>query len=215
MKPLLLFKNVRFYILLFSIFLSIFLYFYYQINPDPNYPLIHNLMHNYALIAASYLYIALLIGPFCYNFKTPYNSKLIKARRAVGVSAFYFAFLHYLIGFYGYLGGFSKLFTLEPKYLLAISLSYTALLILFLMASTSFDFMIKKMTFIRWKLLHRLVYAAGIFVLIHALLIGEHFQNPNPISITATVLIGFLIYLEGKRIIANLKSISSKNGKSS
>ena len=43
MKPLLLFKNVRFYILLFSIFLSIFLYFYYQINPDPNYPLIHNL----------------------------------------------------------------------------------------------------------------------------------------------------------------------------
>ena len=55
------------------------------------------------------------------------------------------------------------------------------------------------MTFIRWKLLHRLVYAAGIFVLIHALLIGEHFQNPNPISITATVLIGFLIYLEGKK----------------
>ena len=215
MKPLLLFKNVRFYILLFSIFLSIFIYFYYQINPDPNYPFIHNLLHNYALIASSYLYIALLIGPFCYNFNTPYNSKFIKARRAIGVSAFYFAFLHYLLGFYGYLGGFSKLFTLEPKYLLAISLSYTALLILFLMASTSFDFMIKKMTFIRWKLLHRLVYAAGIFVLIHALLIGEHFQNPNPISITATVLIGFLIYLEGKRIIANLKSISSKNGKSS
>ncbi|MEK7573838.1 MAG: ferric reductase-like transmembrane domain-containing protein [Patescibacteria group bacterium] len=214
MKIVLLLRNIRFYVLLFSVFLSLLIFFIIA-SLVPSSFQTTRLTQAYALTAASFLYLALLIGPFCYNFKTPYNSTIIKARRAIGVSAFYFASLHYLLGFYGVLGGFPALFTLEPKYLLAISLSYTALAILFFMAATSFDFMIKKMTFRRWKLLHRLVYAASIFILIHALLIGEHFQSLNPISVTATVLIGFLMYLEGKRIIANLKSISPKNGKPS
>lgn len=209
MRINLLFKNIRFYVLLFSFFLSLIIFFTITNFVPLSFQKIR-LTQIYALTAAILLYLALLIGPFCYNFKTPYNSLIIKARRAIGVSVFYFAGLHYLLGFYGVLGGFSALFTLEPKYLFAISLSYTALVILFLMASTSFDFMIKKMTFKKWKLLHKLVYIAGIFILIHALLIGEHFQNFNLISISSAILIIFLLYLEGKRIIANIKTFTSE-----
>lgn len=210
MKVFLLLKNIRFYILCFSLFLSLFFYVFYQVRVDPSYTFIHNLIHTYAIIAALYLYLALLIGPFCYNFKTKFNSKIIKGRRAIGVSAFYFATLHLLLSFFGEFGGLPGILASEGKILLAILLAFTAYIILFFMAATSFDFMIKFMTFKRWKLLHRLIYMGAIFILIHALILGEHFQNFNFISIPATILIAFLLYLEGKRVIANVKTEVSK-----
>lgn len=206
MRIFFLFKNVRFYILVFSFSLSIAIYFYVTNFFPTSYQTIR-ITQIYALTAASFLYFALLAGPFTYNFKTPLNSLYIKARRAIGVSAFYFAFLHYLFGIFGIIGGIMAVFSLPAKYIFAISLSYTALTILLLMALTSFDFMIKFMTFKKWKFLHRFVYIAGIFILTHALLIGEHFQDISPISVTATILITFLAYLEGKRIIANIKTV--------
>ena len=105
------------------------------------------------------------------------------------------------------------LFSSEIKVIIAVALSFTAYIILFFMASTSFDFMIKLMTFKRWKLLHRLVYIGGTFILIHSLLIGEHLQNWNWISITFAVLISFLLFLEGKRIFSNFTTLNSKEKK--
>ncbi len=206
MKIFLLFRNVRFYVLVFSSLLSLAIYFYVTNFTPASYQTIR-ITQIYALTATSFLYFALLAGPFTYNFKTSLNSLYIKARRAIGVSAFYFAFLHYLFGIFGVIGGIMAVFSLPAKYILAISLSYTALIILLLMAMTSFDFMIKFMTFKKWKFLHRFVYIAGIFILIHALLIGEHFQSLSPISVIAAILITFLAYLEGKRIIANIKAM--------
>lgn len=203
-----LFGNIRFYVLLFSFFLSLFVYIYYKGLVGFEY----NLLQSYALIAVFFLYVALLIGPFAYNFKTKFNSKLIKARRAIGISAFYFALLHATIAFFWELGGLEGLLALAPKYQLAIALSETALIILFLMAATSFDFAIKFMTFKRWKLLHRLVYAGSIFILIHALIIGSHFQNfSNWIAWTSAILISFLLFLEGKRILSNIQSSKNKS----
>lgn len=205
MKISLLFKNVRFYILIFSVLLSlIFSYLVSIMIPSASQTL--RITQIYALTAGVFLYLALLAGPFCYNFKTPFNSLYIKARRAIGVSAFYFAFLHYTYALFGVIGGIPAIFSLPSKYLIALSFSYPALFILFLMTITSFDFVIKKMTFKKWKFLHRFVYVAGIFILIHALLIGEHFQSINVVSITISIPIFFLIYLEAKRIISNLKT---------
>ncbi len=101
----------------------------------------------------------------------------MKARRALGVSTFFFAFLHAYFGFFGELGGFEGLGFLSDKYILAISLSSIALLILFLMAATSFDWMIGKMTFPKWKLLHRFVYLAALLSVIHGLILGSDFTN--------------------------------------
>ncbi len=101
----------------------------------------------------------------------------MKARRALGVSAFYFGLLHGLFAFFGQLGGFAGLGFLSSKYLLAISLSFIALVILFLMTVTSFDFMVAKLTYPKWKFLHRFVYIAGVLILLHALMLGTHFSD--------------------------------------
>jgi len=69
------------------------------------------------------------------------------------------------------------------------------------MAATSFDFVIAKMTFKKWKLLHRLIYLAGIFILIHALLLGTHFRDlSETIPQIMFIAVFFLLILEGLRI---------------
>jgi len=158
----------------------------------------------YALTAVTLLYIVLLAGPFCYTFQQlPFRGKYLKARRALGVSTFYFGLLHASLAFFGQLGGFEGLGFLNGTYLLAISLSFTALCILALMATTSFDYMIAKLTFKKWKLLHRFVYLAGIFILIHALMLGTHFQDlSGAIPQIFFIALAFLLILEGRRIDA-------------
>ncbi|HSX18543.1 MAG TPA: ferric reductase-like transmembrane domain-containing protein [Candidatus Saccharimonadales bacterium] len=173
-----LFKNIRFYILIFSFSLSLFFYFWVgRTIPDGSLRPIR-LGEFYALTAAVYLYVVLLIGPAVYSFKfLPWRGQIFKARRALGISVFYFGLLHAYIEFFQQLGGFSGLGFLDNKYLLAITLSSSALFILSLMAATSFDFMVRKLTFTKWKILHRFVYLAAIFILIHALLLGTHFTD--------------------------------------
>lgn len=204
----LVFTNIRFYVLLFSACLAAAIYFQTASTVSDSANQLTLLSQYYALIAIIYLYIALMATPlttFIPNF--PYRVQYIKARRALGVSAFLFSLTHATIAFFFQLGGFASLPFLEGKYLLAISLSATALFILFLMASTSFDFMVAKLTYRRWKYLHRLVYLAAIFLFIHPLLIGSHFQDlsgliPKIFLVASTVLLA----LELIRFATYLKS---------
>lgn len=204
MKPLL--RNIRFYILIISLVISI-VFSILILNTVHSSLQIVRLTQIYALTAIVFLYFALLAGPFCYIFKRlPFRSQYLKARRAIGVSAFYFGLLHAMFAFFGQLGGFGGLGFLSNKYLLAISLSFIALIILFLMAATSFDFMVAKMTFLKWKLLHRFVYLAGVLILIHALMLGTHFSDLLaliPQLFFAAFV--FLIVLESLRLDTFLK----------
>ncbi len=205
-----LFTNIRFYILVFSFLLSIGLYLWTKYIYLDSSVQIARLIQIYALSAVSYLYTAILATPLTRNFPSfPFRGYYIKARRAIGVSAFYFATLHALLAFFIQLGGFDGLPYLGGKYLLAISLSFTALVILFLMASTSFDVMIEKLTFKRWKILHRFVYLAGILILTHALLLGSHFVDlSGTIPQIFTVALSILLILEAKRFDQYLQSKS-------
>lgn len=194
-----LFKNIRFYVLVFSVILSIYLY----LTIDS----VVLLTQRYALTAAIFLYLTLLAGPLCYSFKfLPFRVQYIKARRALGVSAFYFAFIHANFGFFQALGGFGALTSLSAKHLIAVALGFTALIILTMMAATAFDSMIEKLGFKKWKALHRFVYLVGILVLTHAVLIGSDFQTINVISVTSYMLIAFLIVLEIPRVIKWIRS---------
>src|SRR5258708_1943827 len=167
-----LFTNVRFYVLIFSVLLSVGFYLYVRLTIPEGALQIIRLTQYYALSALTYLYLAVLAGPLMYVAKWfPFRAQYLKARRAIGVSAFYFGLLHALLAFFGQLGGFAGLFFLSGNYLLAISLSFTALVILFLMAATSFDAMVTKLTFPKWKLLHRFVYLVIVLILIHALML--------------------------------------------
>jgi len=197
-----LFSNIRFYVLLTSAVFSLLVYLYITITIPLEQLQIIRLTQIYALTSLTFLYLALLAGPFCYTFKAlPFRGHYLKARRAIGVSAFYFGLLHACFAFFGQLGGFEGLGFLSSKYLLAIVLSFTALIILFLMAATSFDFMVAKLSFPKWKILHRFVYLAGIFILIHALMLGTHFQDLfGYVPQLVFAGLAFLLFLEGMRI---------------
>ena len=130
---------------------------------------------------------------------------MYRARRAIGVSAFYFAALHVYFAFFKQLGGFTGLGFLNTKYLIAIAFGTTALSILALLSSTSFDTVVTLLTFKRWKLLHRLAYVGGMLVLIHALLLGTHFiYLSRSIPQILFIAVGFLFFLEARRIDAHL-----------
>jgi DMSO/TMAO reductase YedYZ heme-binding membrane subunit len=194
--------NIRFYVLLLSGLFSGGVYIWALLTfPDrPNIQIIR-LTQFYSLTSVTYLYLALLAGPLTYTFRfLPFRQHYLKARRALGVSAFYFGLLHGSIAFFGQLGGFAGLAYLSSNYLIAISLSFTALVILSAMAITSFDFVIAKMKFKRWKMLHRFVYLGSVFILIHALMLGTHFRDLSAtIPQIMFIAVFFLLILEGLR----------------
>jgi DMSO/TMAO reductase YedYZ heme-binding membrane subunit len=194
-------KYVRYYVFGFSILLAIALFVYIWMTVPSESLRVIKLTRLYAFSALIYLYLALFISPWFSLFPNfPYRGLMVKARRALGNSAFLFALLHASFAFFGQLGGFGGLFFLSSKYLIAISLSFTALLILALMASTSFDFMVNRLGR-RWKMIHRLVYLAAIYVIIHALMLGTHFSDLNDlIPQISFALLTLLLLLEAIRL---------------
>lgn len=194
-------KNLRFYVLIFSLFLSLGIFAYVKTFIPPGTLQTIRLTQIYALTALAYLYLALLATPLTKLFpQLPYRGHYIFARRAIGVSTFYFATLHASVAFWGQLGGFRGLPFLSDRYLLAISLSFTAWIILLTMATTSFDIAIRKLSFPTWKLLHRLVYIAAVLTLIHALMLGTHFQNLSSlIPQIIFIAVSTLLLLEANR----------------
>lgn len=191
-------KNTRFYILAFSLLFSIAILVLVSSFYHSRELAVIKLTRLYAFSALGFLYAALLIGPAIRVFPfVPLKSKLIHARRAVGVSAFYFALLHSNLAFFGQLGGFGGLGYLDGRYLLAIGLSFTAEMILAAMAATSFDYMVKKLTYRWWKFLHRFVYLAGTLIVAHALLIGSHYRDLfSPVALVSFGLLAFLLAVE-------------------
>jgi DMSO/TMAO reductase YedYZ heme-binding membrane subunit len=202
-----LFRNIRFYLLTFSILLSLVIFLFVILNIPEGSQQITKLSQLYALIAVVYLYLALLATPLTKLFDLPFNLKYLKARRAIGVSAFWFGLLHTLISFFGGLGGFNGLFFLNNKYLFSLAIGFVALIILSIMAFTSFDYWVAKLTFKRWKKIHRFVYVAAFLLLVHTLMLGSHFSNLSDlipqIFIIAMIL---LISLESFRFDNYLKS---------
>lgn len=201
-----LFRNVRFYVLVCSVTLSAVLFLFVQYTMPESSLRIVVLTQYYALTALTYLYFTLLCGPFVFAFKTfPRKGVYFKARRALGVSTAYFALFHASLAFFLQLGGLAGVLALPGRSQLAILLSSLALLMLLILSSTSFDYMVKKLSFPRWKLLHRLVYVIGFFVLLHALLIGTHFQDlTSPLPRLSSLAVAFLLYLYAVRFDARL-----------
>lgn len=193
--------NIRFYVLIAGIALSGVIFLIINATVPGTSLQIIRLEQTYAFVCLFYLYIALLASPLTQFFKgLPYRAQYLKARRAIGVSAFYYALLHILIAFFGQLDGFAGLGFLDNTFIVALLLGITAFIILTAMASTSFDFMVDKLTFPKWKLLHRFVYLAAVFILIHSLIIGTHFSNlTDPIPLVVFSALAFLLFLEAIR----------------
>lgn len=199
--------NIRFYVLVSSIVLSGIIYAITAFVIPPGYTQSVLLEEYYGFLSLFYLYLALLAGPFCHTFRSfPYRGQFLKARRAIGVSAFYFAYLHTTITLFFMLGGISGLTYLDSQELGAVITGFIALFIMLILTITSFDYAVDKLTFRKWKLIHRLAYFAGIFVLVHVLLIGIHYSSLSGLIPQITfIALAFLLLLESPRFDNVLK----------
>ncbi|MGB4966440.1 MAG: ferric reductase-like transmembrane domain-containing protein [Microgenomates group bacterium] len=195
--------NVRFYIISFSLFLALALYLIVK-SVVPVDLQMSRLVQVYAFAATIYLYLTLLISPLIHSFRSiPHVGTLIKSRRGLGVSAYIFAFLHMYIVIFINIGGFSKFLALPAQVQFPMRFGSIAFFILTLLAATSFDSIMRKMTFPTWKWLHRSVYLASMLIITHALLLGEHFSDLSAlIPRIFTIALAVLIILEIPRLIA-------------
>ncbi len=199
MKSLL--HNIRFYICISTIVLSILLSALVKILIPSGSLQTIRLTQVFALTSVAYLYITLLASPLTDIFRWPvFRGQYLKARRALGVSACYFALLHSMNAFFGQLSGFAGLGFLSNAYLIAIGFSFVALCILCAMALTSFDWVIAKVGHPAWKMLHRCVYVASLLIIIHALMLGTHFADLSKfIPRLFFVFFAILCVLEARR----------------
>ncbi len=111
------------------------------------------------------LCVSLIIGPLVTFFPKKF-APLLKERRAVGVIAFILILAHFALVFalaYNY--NLVFLFSI-----FSIVIAVPAMIILFLLACTSFDKAIRKMGFSKWKLLQRFNYIAFILSFVHFVL---------------------------------------------
>jgi DMSO/TMAO reductase YedYZ heme-binding membrane subunit len=155
----------------------------------------------YGFTALILLYLSLLASPLYHSFPNfPGRIFYVYARKAIGVSAFFFGLLHGGLAFFRTLGGFAGLPFFRGAFLLGIILGTTALVLLGLMAATSIHSINKKYN-IPWKKIHRVVYAAGMLVLIHALMLGTHYIDLHgTVGVVTLGLVSLLILLQARRV---------------
>lgn len=166
--------NGRFYILALSVCLAIIVPSFLRLQIESDQLVIIRTEQLYGLLAIIYWYIVLLLSPLSAVFGNQRLHTLLYLRRAIGVSAAFFAVLHGTVALFGQLGGVGAITQLPELFKLSLIAGVITTGFLLVMAATSFDRVIRWMTPKRWKLLHRTGYIGGILVLLHIWTIGTH-----------------------------------------
>lgn len=201
-----LFDNSRFYILASSFLLSVLVFCLLRIQISSDQLLFIRSQQLFGLFCLIYWYCALIISPVGYIVGKQRMKRIEFARRAIGVSAFYFALLHAGVALWGQLGGIGELKYLPTLFQWSLIGGLVALIILGIMAVTSFDVVVKFMTYRKWKWLHRLVYTAFILVVLHVWSIGTHLAYSS-VQMSAFAM---LVILSGLELLRVTKLTSEK-----
>jgi DMSO/TMAO reductase YedYZ heme-binding membrane subunit len=196
-------SNSRFFVLASSVLISLLVISFIRVQVTSDQVFYIRSEQVFGLLSITYWYVALIISPLGYVIGKQRLLHLAFARRAIGVSACYFASLHIIIATWGQLGGISGIGYLPDSFKLSMAGGFAAFFILFLMAMTSFDKVISFMTFRRWKWLHRLVYMGGVLAVLHIWSVGTHLSY-SPVQIGAFVALSLLIGLEAFRLVTLL-----------
>lgn len=191
--------NSRFYILASTVLFSLLVAGIVRVVVISDQLFYIRIEQVYGLLSIVYWYIALTISPIGYVIGKERTKHLAFARRAIGVSAAYFAVLHLAVSLWGQLGGPGELSQLPTIFQWSLVGGLIGTIILCIMAATSFDKVIAYMTFKRWKWLHRLGYIGGILVVLHVWTIGTHVSYSG-IQIAAFVALVVLAGLETYRV---------------
>jgi len=123
----------------------------------------------------------------------------LRARRTLGLLAFFTALLHFLL----YLGpdqGFDLLGVLSDIAKRPfIAVGFLALLLLVPLAWTSSKQAVRRLTFPIWQRLHRLVYVIGVLAALHFFLRVKA-DHTQPLLYAAIILVGFALRLVAWRV---------------
>ena len=179
------------------LYLLLFFGLSFGLNPEMTAETV--MIRAFGTLALLTLHVILLIGPL-----SRLNSRylpLLYNRRHLGVSMFLAAFLHGALSLFQFhalseVNPIWALFTSNQDYgsLLQFPfqvLGFFALIILFVMASTSHDFFLKNLSPRVWKTLHMGVYLAYALIVLHVVL--GAFQQEGQLLTTAALVFGFLL----------------------
>ncbi|MDD2724430.1 MAG: sulfoxide reductase heme-binding subunit YedZ [Methylovulum sp.] len=120
---------------------------------------------------------------------------LTRTRRMLGLSAFFYASLHFLTylvldQFFDW-NGIVKDIIKRPY----ITVGFPSFLLLLPLAITSNNALIKKLGGKRWRCLHRLVYVVGVGGVVHYWwLVKKDLTNPMTFAVVLAVLLGFRVF---------------------
>jgi len=172
-----LFSDLRFYIITGSFLLSLCAVAYMRLTTVDNYLFYIRTGQIYGLCAGLCLYMLLAAAPLKKWFpKKTLGHLLGFCGPALALAAAYFACLHVSITFFKQLGGFNNVGVLPNKYQWAALLGVSALSLLAVLGCAA---VLRRLKWKKnvWAL--RIGYAASIFVVSHALLIGPHMRKPQ------------------------------------
>lgn len=197
-------NNNRFYVLVFSFLLSIFVTCWLRLRVMDDQLYYIQLAQSFGFLSIACLYMTLIISPVQKIIGKPdWMENVIFARRAIGVSAAYFALLHAGIALQAELGGFGGLALLPDRFVWPLILGIAALVVFCILACISLDKMVVFLGYRRWKWIQRSVYVCGILIIIHVWAIGVHL-GPGVIRNVCLAALVVLFGLESWRAVSFL-----------
>jgi len=137
------------------------------LGPEP----INTLQRLYGLFALQLLIAGLAVTPL----RTYFGVNLIKFRRAIGVIAFSYVFIHLLVWLVLDIGDLSRIWAdiVKRPY---ITIGMAGFLILIPLAVTSNNLSVRKLGPVRWRKLHKPVYLAVLLGGVHFVILRKGFQ---------------------------------------
>lgn len=148
------------------------------LGPEP----INALEREYGEIALKLMVLGLIVTPL----RTYAGVNLMKFRRAIGVTAFFFVLAHFLVFAVLDVQSLSRVVeeTIKRPY---VTVGMASFLLLIPLAITSNNAMVKRLGAASWRKLHKLTYPAAVLGAIHYLWLVKGFQI-EPIVYLAVIL---------------------------
>jgi sulfoxide reductase heme-binding subunit YedZ len=138
-----------------------------QLGPEP----INVLEREYGLVALKLIVLGLAVSPL----RRLFGINLIKQRRAIGVTAFFFVLAHLLVFAVLDVQSLERVWTevVKRPY---VTIGMLSFLLMLPLAVTSNDLSIRKMGAMAWRRLHKLFYPAALLGGVHYLWLVKGFQ---------------------------------------
>jgi sulfoxide reductase heme-binding subunit YedZ len=153
---------------------------------------VNDLIHRAGFWMLMFLLMSLAVTPLR---RIARFGQLVDVRRMIGVGAFCYGFAHISLYVIDQMFDLAMV-TSEIVARVYLTIGFTALLGLGVLAATSTDGMVRRLGGLRWRRLHQLIYVIGVLGLVH------FFQQTKLDVSVPTLVAGLFAWLMGYRLIA-------------